>query len=149
MTDTQNGLPSPYQHSELYADVPFKRFAAFVIDSILIFLITIMLIPLTAFTALFYFGFLGLVVSLIYRIVSLANKSSTPGMRLMAIEFRTHQGERFDLGTAVVHTLLFTVFMSMILPQLVSIILILTSGRAQGLHDFILGTAANNRTARQ
>lgn len=148
MTDTYQGLPSPEMHAEFYADIPSKRLAAFVIDSILIILITIALIPLTAFTALFYLGFLGLVVSLIYRIVSLANRSATPGMRLMAIEFRNHRGERLNLATATVHTLLFTVSMSMVLPQLISVILILTTGRAQGLYDLFLGTAVINRAAR-
>lgn len=149
MTDTYSGLPSPDRHAEFYADVPSKRFFAFIIDSILIILISLLLIMITAFTALFFLGFLGLVVGFIYRTVSLANKSATPGMRFMAIEFRNHRGECFDLNTAFIHTLLFTISMSMVLPQLISIVLMLTTGRAQGLSDFFLGTAAVNRAARQ
>ena len=143
-----SGLPDPDTHAEFYADIPLKRFLAFLVDAILITVITVLLIPLTAFTALFFFGFLGLMVSFVYRTLTLASRSATPGMRLMAIEFRTHHGERFDLGTAFVHTLLFTVSMSMVLPQVISIILMLTSERRQGLSDMFMGTAAINRAAR-
>lgn len=147
MSDTQWGLPDPSRHSEFYADVVTKRFMAFIIDSILILVITLVLIPLTAFTALFFLGFLGLIVSLIYRIVSLANRSATPGMRLMSIEFRDNQGERMTLGLAAIHTIFFTISMSMVFPQIISIILMLTSSRRQGLSDMILGTAVINRSA--
>jgi len=147
MSDTPWGLPDPGRHSEFYADVVTKRLLAFIIDSILIMVITIALIPLTAFTALFFFGFLGLIVSLIYRIVSLSNRSATPGMRLMSIEFRDNHGEHMTLGLATVHTIFFTVSMSMVIPQIVSIILMLTSSRGQGLSDMILGTAVINRSA--
>ncbi|MGB5558236.1 MAG: RDD family protein [Paracoccaceae bacterium] len=141
------GLPDPDMHAEFYMDVPLKRLLAFIVDSILIIVITVLLIPLTAFTALLYLGFLGLVVSFAYRTLTLASRSATPGMRLMAIEFRNHRGERFDLGTAFVHTLLFTVSMSMVLPQVISIILMLTTERRQGLSDMFMGTAAINRAA--
>lgn len=146
-TDANWGLPDPTRHAEFYADVVTKRLLAFVIDSIIIIVITIALIPLTAFTALFFFGFLGLIVSLIYRIVSLANKSATPGMRLMSIEFRDNRGERLTLGLAAIHTVFFTISMSMVFPQVISVILMLTSSRRQGLSDMILGTAVINRAA--
>ncbi|MGR3660875.1 MAG: RDD family protein [Paracoccaceae bacterium] len=147
MSDTQWGLPDPRNNSEFYADVVTKRFFAFLIDSALIILITIVIIPFTAFTALFFLGFLGLAVSLIYRIVSLASRSATPGMRLMSIEFRDNHGERMTLGLAAIHTIFFTISMSMVFPQVVSIILMLTSSRGQGLSDMVLGTVAINRAA--
>lgn len=142
-----SGLPHPESQAEFYADIPLKRFLAFIVDTILIVVITILLIPLTAFTALFFLGFLCLIVNFAYRTLTLASRSATPGMRLMAIEFRTHHGERFDLGTAFVHTLLFTVSMSMVLPQVFSVILMLISERRQGLSDMLMGTAAINRAA--
>lgn len=147
MTQPYPGLPDPVSQAEFYADVPSKRLLAFIVDSILIVLITLVLIPLTAFTALFFLGFLGLLVSLTYRTLSLAGGSATPGMWLLSIEFRTHRGERFTLGTAFVHTLMFSVSMSMVVPQLISIALMLTSPRAQGLSDYFLGTAVINKSA--
>ena len=142
------GLPDPVRQAEFYADMPTKRLLAFVIDSVLIALICAILIPLTGFLALFFLGLLGLIVSLIYRIVSLASASATPGMRLMSIEFRTHEGHRLSPALAIIHTLAFTVSMSMVIPQVISIILMLTTNRAQGLTDSLLGTAAINKSLR-
>ncbi len=147
MTDPHWGLPDPDGKPEFYADVPVKRLIAWAVDSILIALICAVIVPFTAFTALFFLPFLFLVVGLIYRIATLAGRSATPGMRLMAIEFRTFDGKRFDLGMAAVHTVLYTVSVSMVFPQIISIILMLTSARAQGLSDHFLGTAALNRAA--
>ncbi len=147
MTDPLWGLPDPDTKPEFYADVPVKRLIAWVADSILIALICAVIIPFTAFTALFFLPFLFLVVGLVYWIVTLAGGSATPGMRLMAVEFRTRDGNRFDLGMATVHTILYTVSVSMVFPQVISIILMLTSARAQGLSDHFLGTAAVNRAA--
>lgn len=144
-----NHLPDPDLNAEFYADVPLKRALAWVVDTLFIAIITLLIVPFTAFTALFFLPFLFLVVSFIYRSISLANRSATPGMRLMAIEFRTSGGERFGLGTALVHTLAYTVSISMVLPQILSVILMATSARAQGLTDLVLGTVAINRAAGQ
>ena len=142
------GLPDPDRYPEFYADVPVKRLVAFVVDTLLIGLITVVLIPFTAFTAVFYLPLLALLVSLAYRILTLAGGSATPGMRLVAIEMRTHRGEKFDLATAAAHTALYSVALSMVLPQVISVVLMLTTARRQGLHDMALGTAALNRAAR-
>lgn len=80
--------------------------------------------------------------------MTLANGSATLGMRLMSIEIRRHDGQRLDLGTAVMHTLGYTLSMSFVLPQIASIILMMTGDRGQGLTDLVLGTAAINRSAR-
>jgi uncharacterized RDD family membrane protein YckC len=143
------GLPSPDQHPEFYAEIPAKRLIAFVVDTVLIGLITLAIVPFTAFTAIFYLPFLMLIVSLTYRTLTLAGGSATLGMRLAAIEMRTHRGERFDLATAAVHTVIYSVAFSMVLPQVISIVLMLTTARRQGLPDLALGTAALNRAARR
>ncbi len=143
------GLPDPDLQGEFYADIPIKRAIAWVLDTILIALLTGLAVMLTAGIGIFFIGFLYLVIGFIYRIVSLANNSATLGMRMVAIEFRTHRGERFELGTALLHTLGFYVSISFVFPQIISIILILTSARAQGLTDMVLGTAVVNRNAAQ
>jgi uncharacterized RDD family membrane protein YckC len=104
-----------------------------------------LIVPFTAFTGIFFFPFLVAVVSFAYRVVTISRASATLGMRMMGIEFRTSKGERFDLGMAFLHTALFTVWSSMGLPQLVSVVLMLTTARKQGLSDVILGTAAINK----
>jgi len=142
-----NALPDPDYHGEFYADVPLKRLIAWMVDTVLILVLAALVVPFTAFTGLFYFPFLAMVVGFFYRALSIAGASATPGMRLMAIELRNARGERLDLPQAVLHTLLFTVFFSMMLPQLASMALMLMGPRAQGLHDLVLGTAAINRPA--
>ncbi len=147
-TYSPSGLPDPELHAEFYADVTTKRFMAWVIDTILTVLICAVIVPFTAFTALFFLPALYLVVNLIYRIVTLAGRSATPGMRFMAIEFRDRDGKLFDAGYATLHTLGYAVSVAMVPLQLVSIVLMLISPRGQGLTDHVLGTAAVNRAAR-
>ncbi|HEX9858556.1 MAG TPA: RDD family protein [Paracoccaceae bacterium] len=141
-------LPDPDRHAEFYADVPMKRGLAWAVDTVLITLITAVIVPFTAFTALFFLPLLFLTVSLTYRTVSLARRSATPGMRLLAIEFRDHRGQTLDLPTAFLHTLGYTVSIAMVLPQVISVALMLTGARGQGLSDHLLGTVAINRPSR-
>jgi uncharacterized RDD family membrane protein YckC len=138
-------LADPATQPEFYEAVAPKRFFAWIIDTVLIFLLSLLIVPFTGFLALFVFGALMFVTGFFYRLATLAAGSATPGMRLMAIEFRDASGARFDGGTAFLHTVGFFVS-TMIFPlQIVSAILMLTSARGQGLTDHILGTVAMNR----
>ncbi|MFC2967833.1 RDD family protein [Acidimangrovimonas pyrenivorans] len=145
--DPYPGLPDPDLNAGFYDGVPAKRAIAWVVDTVLIVLVTALIVPFTAFTALFFLPLLFLTVGFLYRWVTLTTRSATWGMRLVAIEFRRFDGSRFDGATAFLHTLGFTVSVSMVLPQLVSIALMLTTARGQGLSDIVLGTAAINRPA--
>ena len=123
-----------------------KRAIAWVFDAFLVFLLTLLILPFTAFTGLFFYPLLWLVVSFAYRVLTITSRSATPGMRLMSVELRTWRGERFGFGEAVLHTFLYTVSFSFLVPQVISAVLMLTTARAQGLHDLALGTAAVNRS---
>lgn len=142
------GLPDPETQAEFYADVPVKRAIAWVVDVLIVYAIVLLISLLTFGVGLFFFGFLALAVGFIYRTVSLANRSATLGMRMASIELRTAKGERFDLPTATLHTLGYYVSMAFFLAQIASIVLMLTSARAQGLTDHVMGTAAVNTAAR-
>ncbi|MDZ4134056.1 MAG: RDD family protein [Paracoccaceae bacterium] len=142
-------LPDPIRHAEFYDGVATKRGLAWVVDLILTFLICLLILPFTAFTALFFWPLLFFAVNTAYRIVSLTRSSATPGMRLMAIEFRRPDGAPFDLATATEHTLAFLLSWGMVLPQVVSGVMMLLGARAQGLTDLFLGTVAINRPARR
>jgi len=146
---TLTALPDPQLQPEFYADVPTKRLLAFVVDTVLIIGICLVILPFTAFTGLFFFPFLMLVVGFAYRVITLSNGSATWGMRLMAIEFRTTQGARFDFVTACLHTLGYTLSMGTFIVQAASIVMMLTSERGQGLSDLVLGTVALNRSAQR
>lgn len=147
MTDFQRGLPDPVLAPELYADVPLKRLFAWVVDFAVIGVITALVLPFTFFTGVFFLPLLFLFVGFLYRWATIARGSATWGMRLAAIEFRDASGARFDSGSAFLHTLGYTLSVSVFPLQLVSIVLMLVSERRQGLTDHVLGTAALNRRA--
>lgn len=138
-------LPDPDTQAAFYDGVAIKRLLAWIVDTVLIVLVALAVVPFTAFTGIFFFPLLILVVGFIYRTTTMAGGSATWGMRLFAIEFRTMHGERFDLGTAFAHTLGYTLSVSIFPAQVVSIILMLTTARGQGLTDHVLGTVALNR----
>ena len=147
MTDYTWHIPDPDTQPEFYADVPTKRLIAWLIDTMLVGLICLLIVPFTAFTGLFFFPLLMLTVGFAYRVVTLARGSATCGMRLVAIEFRTLSGQRFDLGLAFLHTLGFTLSCIFAVVQVASIVFMLTTPRAQGVTDHVLGTVALNRRA--
>ena len=141
-------LPDPDRDPEFYADVPTKRLLAWVIDGILIAILTVILVPLTGFTAVFFLPVFWLIVGFAYRVITIARRSATPGMRMMAIELRSAEGGPLGFGLGLVHTALYTVATTMVLVQIGSIILMLARPRGQGLHDLVLGTAMVNARAR-
>ncbi|AXI48900.1 hypothetical protein C1J03_13250 [Sulfitobacter sp. SK012] len=114
---------------------------------VLIVLLCLVIIPFTAFTGLFFFPFLMLVVGFAYRVISISRMSATPGMWLMAIELRDSDDRPFDLPKAFFHTLGYSISMALPILQLVSIVLMCTTERRQGLSDLALGTVAMNRRA--
>lgn len=138
-------LPDPDTQPEFYAGVPVKRFLAWVVDALLILLLCLLILPFTAFTGLFFFPLLMLVTGFLYRWATLAGGSSTWGMRLMSIELRRLDGDRLDGGTAFMHTLGYSLSMAFFLVQCVSMVLMATSYRGQGVSDYLLGTTAVNR----
>ncbi len=140
-------LPDPETQPEFYADVPAKRLVAFVVDTLVILGLSLVVVPFTAFAGLFFFPLLMAAVGFAYRVVTIARASATWGMQLVAIEFRARDGGRFDLGLAFAHTLGLAISFGLPLLQVVSIVLMLTQPRGQGLSDLVLGTVAVNRRA--
>lgn len=147
MTEYSWHLPDPITQPEFYSDVPAKRLLAWVVDTVLIVLICLLIVPFTAFTGLFFFPFLLLIVGFAYRVVTIARGSATWGMRLVSLEFRKLDGQRFDLSMALLHTLGLTISFGFPILQVISIVLMLTTERGQGLSDHVLGTVALNRRA--
>ncbi|MEL6451314.1 MAG: RDD family protein [Pseudomonadota bacterium] len=141
-------LADPVTQPQFYRDVAAKRLVAWVIDTVLVLVICVIIVPFTAFVAAFFFVGLMAIVGFLYRIITLTAGSATWGMRLMAIEFRDASGARLDLGQAFLHTLGYTLSWAFTPLQLISIVLMATSARGQGLTDMVLGTAALNRRAR-
>ena len=146
VTTPENTMtPDPDLHPEFYEAVPSKRLFAWVIDMVAITGMALLIVPFTAFTGLFFFPLLYLLVSFCYRVVTLARGSATWGMRFMSIELRTRDDAPFDLQTAVLHTLGFSLSFGVFIVQIASMVLMLTTERRQGLTDLVLGTVALNR----
>ena len=143
-----DALPDPEYQSEFYQGVPLKRGMAWVVDTILTLILTAIIVPFTAFTALFFLPLLYLLVNTAYRWISLSSSSATPGMRLVAVEFRRADGRAFDGATAFLHTMGYLVSMAFVLPQILSVVMMLLSPKGQGLTDTVLGSVAINKTAR-
>ncbi|MFK7881031.1 RDD family protein [Roseobacter sp.] len=139
--------PDPYAQSDFYKDVPLKRLMAWGVDALLTFMACLVVLPFTAFTGVFFFPLLFLVIGFVYRMITLANGSATWGMRLFAIELRRADGTRFDAGGAFAHTLGYTISWAFFPLQLISIVLMATTERGQGLSDLALGTIMINRRA--
>lgn len=145
--DRPSALPDPHLLPEFYADVPLKRFGAFVVDTVVIALLSLVVVAVTAFVGLLVFPLVMLAVGFAYRVVTLARGSATWGMRLMAIKFRTWQGKPFDPPSAALHTLGYTLCWVFPLLQLVSVVLMLVTERRQGLVDLAMGSVCLNRSA--
>lgn len=144
----QTALPDPILQQDFYADTPLKRLFAWIIDMIVIVLLSAAVIPFTAFTGIFFFPLLLLVIGFVYRVLTIAGGSATIGMRLMSIQLRNQHGEKFGLGEAALHTLGYSISMSMPLIQLISVVLMLTTERKQGLTDLVMGSVVINKPSR-
>ena len=148
MTEYSWHTPDPVTQPEFYSDVPAKRLIAWVVDTIVIIGLCLLILPLTGFVGIFVLPALFLTVGFAYRVITIARGSATWGMRLTAIEFRRMDGQPFDLSMAFLHTLGYSVSMAFVVLQVISVVLMMTTDRAQGLSDHILGTVAINRKAR-
>lgn len=140
-------LPDPSRQPQFYTSVPTKRLVAWVIDLVLIIVLCVLALPLTAFLGLFFWPIMLLVIGFAYRVVTLATGSATWGMRFAGVELRDAQGARFDLSLALAHTVGYSVSVAIPIVQVVSVVMMLTGARGQGLTDTFLGTVALNRRA--
>lgn len=140
-------LPDPQAQPDFYKDVPLKRLMAWAVDAVITAIGCVIVLPFTAFTGVFFLPLLFLVVGFAYRVVTIANYSGTLGMLLFAIELRQRDGNRMDAASAFAHTLGYT--MSWFVPvfQLISVIMMATTERGQGLSDMVLHTAMVNKRA--
>ncbi len=142
-----NTQPDPERHAEFYSGVAFKRGMAWIVDTIFVTLIVVVIALITALTALFILPLVWLAVGFLYRWITLSGDSATWGMRLMSIKFLDRYGQRFDAGTAFLHTLGYSMSMAFVLPQIISVALMMVTRRGQGLTDMVLGSVAINRSA--
>lgn len=140
-----SALPDPRYQPVFYDGVPAKRLFAWVIDVVLITVLTVLLGFFTLGLAWLFFFVFYVAMSFTYRWLTIAGGSATVGMRVMNLQLRGPTGARLAPGEAALHTLAYMVCAAFALPQILSIVLMITGPRHQGLHDLLLGTAAINR----
>ncbi|RYH03347.1 RDD family protein [Salipiger sp. IMCC34102] len=144
---TLDRLPDPETLPQFYDGVPTRRALAWLVDIGVIFLMSLLLLPLTLFTALFFFPLLMAGVGFLYRWFTLSSGSATWGMRMFNIELREADGARFSSTTALVHTAGYALSLVTFPAQLISIGMMAVTPRRQGLTDMVLGSTAINRPA--
>lgn len=140
-------LPDPDRQPEFYQSVATKRFIAWLFDIAFISLLCTVAILLTFGLGFFVLALIYAVVSFVYRVVTITSGSATLGMRFMGIELRDAFGSRMDFGKAVAHTAGYFVSMAFPVIQVISVIMMLTGARGQGLTDAFLGTVMINQRA--
>ena len=145
MTRSTLHMPDPHYQAGFYDNVTSKRLFAWIIDTVFVTILCLVLLPFTGFLGLFVWPLFWLAIGFAYRWVTISGGSATWGMRLMAIQLRTADGSRLTASEAFLHTLGYTLSMAFVLVQVVSITLMLTSARAQGLTDHVMGTVMINR----
>ncbi|EEE37716.1 RDD family protein [Rhodobacteraceae bacterium KLH11] len=140
-------LPDPDSQPEFYQSVATKRFFAWLFDIAFISLLCTVAILLTFGLGFFILALIYAVISFVYRVVTIANGSATLGMRFMGIELRDAFGARMDTGKAIAHTAGYFVSMAIPVLQIISVIMMMTNARNQGLTDTFLGTVMINQRA--
>lgn len=130
----------------LYDGVRTRRSVAFLIDYLLIALLTVpaaIVVAILGFitfgAAWLFFAVLGPLVALTYVWLTLGGtRQATPGMRIMDVRLERLDGRRVDGMLAVVHTVLFWAANAILTPMVLVATLLLD--RKQTLHDLLLGT---------
>ena len=146
-TQPLSHLPDPERQSAFYEGVTVKRGIAWVIDFVITMVLVVPMLIFTVGLGIFFFPVLFFLVGFAYRVLTIASGSATWGMRMMAIELRNAFGERLDLTQAFLHTLGYTISLSVPVIQVASVICMFVTERGQGLTDMALGTVALNRRA--
>lgn len=138
-------LPDPDRQPEFYASVPAKRLMAWLIDVVLVGILTFVICMMTFGLLLLVFPIVFVAVDFTYRWMCLSLSSATLGMRLMVVEIRNGAGQRLSSSEAAAHTFFYMLCAAFVLPWILSVLMMVFGPRRQGLHDVLLGTGAMNR----
>lgn len=140
-------FPHPDLQPQFYDGVLPRRALAWGIDTAITAFLVAVILPLTGFLALFFLGALYVAVSFIYRWIGLSRHSATLGMRMVGLEFRDAQGYRMSGAQGFLHTLFYALSVAFVLPQILSVLMMLFTRRNQGLSDVVMNLVLVNRRA--
>jgi uncharacterized RDD family membrane protein YckC len=140
----------PVRQPELFDGVIFKRVIAFVIDAIIISLLTVAAYVVVALLGLVTLGLAWLLFGLVFPAVGLGynaitiggKNSATLGQRMMGLEVRMWFGGKVTPLIAAFHALLFWFSLVVFCPIL---LWALFDARKRCLHDILAGVLFINR----
>ena len=149
------GVPAldPLARPELFDGVLPRRLLAFLVDAVLIGLLTIPLAVLNVFLGILTLGLSWFLFPVFIPLVALGYNaltmggpaSATPGMRLFGLEMRVWDGQRMYALLAALHAVVFWFSIYLLTPLV--LLVGLFSERRQLLHDLLLGTVLVDRQA--
>lgn len=151
MTQPASTSPAyePRLHPELYEGVRLRRILAFIVDLVVITLLSGIGFIIVAIAGLFTFGAGLLLYSLVvpvtifgYSALTLGLRSSTIGMGLLGLEMRILQGPRMTIPLAIGHTILYYVVGVTLTP--LALLVSLFNRKKRLFHDMLLGVVVIN-----
>ncbi|HVV95361.1 MAG TPA: RDD family protein [Hyphomicrobiales bacterium] len=133
-----------------FDDVRRKRIFAWIVDIVIVALLTLGASLVIGVLGLFTFGlawmlygWVGLIVAVLYSGITIGGRrQATVGMALMGLVFRVDAGGPATFLYGAAHMLLFYVSMSLLTPLI--LLVSLFSPRKRLLHDMVLGVVIEN-----
>ncbi len=141
----------PMTEQRYLAGVRTRRSLAFLVDVVVLAILTFLAGVLVFFLGIFTLGvgwllyaILWPAVALVYSAFTLGGpNSATPGMRMMGLEMRLLDGSKMTPVLAAAHAILFYASISILTPLVLVVALI--SDRKRLLHDIVIGSIVVNR----
>ncbi len=136
----------PYDQPRLFDSVRSRRFVAYLLDIVAIFLLSIPVAVLVFVLGIFTLGAAWLLYGTLFPLVAIAYSaftlggpdSATPGMKAMGLQMRLWYGPPMYPLLAAMHLLAFYFSMAILTPLV--LIVALLNDRKRLLHDILLGT---------
>ena len=110
------------------------RFAAYIIDAIILFIVGVVLAIAAGGTTV---AVLPFVVGIVYTVGFWTAQGATPGKMAVGIEITTFDGEPIDFGRALLR---YIGYLASAIILLIGFLMIAFTGQKRGLHDYIAGT---------
>jgi uncharacterized RDD family membrane protein YckC len=141
----------PLTDPRMFEGVRTRRILAFLIDAVVIALLTVVASIAVAVLGVLTLGLGWLLFPLLWPGVALlycaftmgGPRSATLGMRAQGLEARFLDGSRFNPGIAAIHSILFYISVGVLTPFI--LLVSLFTDRKRLLHDLVLGSVVVRR----
>lgn len=139
-------LPDPLDDPSFYEHLVAKRTLSWLVDFAVTLAITLLALLMSLGLGVLMLPILWFAVNFAYRWYMLSRYSATLGMMLMAIRLRrVADGEAPDSDACLWYSAIFAASALFVVPQVVSVAMILVAPMRQSLGDVLMGMAMINR----